>query len=1723
MAKSNESSVYEQLNKLQQGLKIQIEKSHSNFKKSPKERLTWSYIDMKITLLDQLWEKFQNNHMKMIETSQCGDEDIFDIYSEGEDEYISAKETMLRKQSEIPRPVTSNKDSEISSQQIKLPAIQIPTFDGNYSEWIPFYDQFVSLIHYNKTLSKVNKLHLLKQNLKGEAASLLKHIPVTESNYESAWLKLKDRYSNKRVIINSYLQRLMSLKTITNENSVFIKNLLDSTTECLSGLNGIGVNTESWDPIIIYLLTSKLDTETLRGWEQEISKYESERLPTFEELTKYLESRFRSLERIQSTKGNLRTLAKPTITDKRVFYNAPKEGCILCGEDHYIYKCQDFVKYPLQEKKSFIEKNHLCFNCLIPNHGVKQCKQKARCRICGKRHHTLIHTEYRNVKTPENYERQDNSTLEHIQPTKSRENENIATHYAMESRVQHTTNILLATALVKVTAENGRRLQLRALIDQGSEGSFITERATQALGLKKQTINGTISGLGNNIVMHTRHIVSLNLQSEHDKMFNLPVKAYVLKTLTRLLPSTQIDMRWKHLQGLQLADPNYGTPASVDLLLGAEVYSNIILEGVQLGSSHTPLAQNTRLGWILSGEVKSINNSTHNVINMHLSTQPEDNDNLQRFWELESGDTYKLKKQLTEEEERCEKNYKETYTRDSDGRYIVEIPLKQKNLDYGNTKQIARRRLEYLEKRLDKDEELKTEYTKVLMEYIQLNHMEEITNHENETTQNSFYMPHHAVIRPDKSTSKVRIVFDASCKGPNGKSLNDNMLIGPKLQQDLRQLVMRWRRSEIAFIADCVKMYRQIKVTNESADYQRILWRVNGEVREFRLTRVTFGTASAPFLATKTLQQLAIDEEKSFPIASKVAKEDFYMDDLLSGADNLKDAIEVHTQMTNLMKAGGFELQKWASNNLEFEKHVENGEPKADDTYILKTETIIKTLGIKWNKNSDRFQYDINLRPVTKPVTKRFILGEISRLFDPMGWLAPVIVVAKIIIQNLWLARVGWDEEVPRDVETEWFNFCNDLKQAENIYIERWLNTNNNDKKVELHGYSDASQKAYAAAVYLRVVKVDGTITVRLVTAKTRVAPIKTVSIPRLELCGAVLLTKLLYKVAECLSVSHADIHAYTDSTIVLAWLQCHPSRWKTFIANRTSEILTILPANCWNYVESAQNPADVASRGASPSQLLQSDLWWTGPEDLLKENITYKQLQENTTDLEKKKEKVNVFNNIVTETEQFDLLKRYSNITKLLRVTAYILRIFTKQKSSEIHLTGLEIDKAREVCIKLCQKEAFEDEIERIKTNKNLRKDSKLRSLNAFIDEKGIIRVGGRLEKSNLPDFTKHQIILPGNHAFTKLILTDYHIRTLHGGPTMLLSNLRRRYWIVHAKSLVRKVVHQCIKCARFRANTRNQMMGSLPDARVTPCKPFLHSGVDFAGPIDLRLSKGRGCKTQKGYIAIFICMVTKAIHIEIVTSLNTQDFIAAFKRFVARRGHCSDMWSDNGTNLTAGNKELKSLFDKSTENIQQEIENTLANDGTTWHHIPPSAPHFGGLWEAGVKSIKFHLRRILGNSTLTYEEMSTVTSQIEACLNSRPISPMSDDPTDFLPLTPAHFLLGEPQTLVPEESYLNSSINHLSRWQLTQRMFQDFWRRWSSEYLSRLQQRPKWMTKQQNFKTGDLVLLKDENLPPSKWSLGRVIEIHPGKDNLVRVISVKCKNSIIKRPITKVCFLPN
>lgn len=415
--------------------------------------------------------------------------------------------------------------------------------------------------------------------------------------------------------------------------------------------------------------------------------------------------------------------------------------------------------------------------------------------------------------------------------------------------------------------------------------------------------------------------------------------------------------------------------------------------------------------------------------------------------------------------------------------------------------------------------------------------------------------------------------------------------------------------------------------------------------------------------------------------------------------------------------------------------------------------------------------------------------------------------------------------------------------------------------------------------------------------------------------------------------------------------------------------------------------------------------------------------------------------------------------------------------------LSVQELNNSSLLLTRLVQRESFSNEYNNLKRKILLNSSGAISRLNIFLDDKDIIRVGGRL--SNSPDFhydKKHPVLLCSKHYFTLLLFQHQHRLLLHAGPLLLLANMRENWWPLGGRNLARKVVHQCVRCTRLKGKTITPIMGNLPSERLEPGFPFIRCGVDYLGPVLILNRKGRGSKLEKGYISLFVCFVTRAIHLELVSSLTSQDYILALKRFISRRGKPIQIFSDNGKNFVGAMKELQSMFESNSNNIVD----ALANENIQFKFIPPYAPHFGGLWEAGVKSCKYHLRRVVGMANLTYEEFSTVLSQIEAVLNSRPIYPMSSDPHDLLPLTPAHFLIGRPLTAPAAPELRNVSGNSLTRFQRVEQIKQHFWQRWSTSYIAELQKRSKWKTNAQDITLNTLVLIKDDNLPPLKWRLG-------------------------------------
>ncbi|XP_055591351.1 uncharacterized protein LOC129743382 [Uranotaenia lowii] len=487
---------------------------------------------------------------------------------------------------------------------------------------------------------------------------------------------------------------------------------------------------------------------------------------------------------------------------------------------------------------------------------------------------------------------------------------------------------------------------------------------------------------------------------------------------------------------------------------------------------------------------------------------------------------------------------------------------------------------------------------------------------------------------------------------------------------------------------------------------------------------------------------------------------------------------------------------------------------------------------------------------------------------------------------------------------------------------------------------------------------------------------------------------------------------------------------------------------------------------------------------------------------------------------EELPVFSKFENFRKLQRVIAYVWRYSTniKKKSEDDRElrefpTVSEMRMAMMLIIRAIQSQCFMDEIQGIKCGKP---SKRLEKLSPFLDDCGCLRVGGRLEHSNLPYATKHQFILPNEHPLVQSLIASLHREHLHGGPSALMAILRSQFWVLSARSNVRKITRSCVQCFKVNPRLLDQYMGDLPRSRTERSPAFLKVGVDFAGPIFLKQNQ-RKASPVKGYICVFVCLVTKSLHLEVVENLATEAFIACLHRFVGRRGLPEIIFSDNGTNFVGAKHELHQLYSMLKDQLtQQKISEFCLPKEISWEMIPPNAPHMGGIWEAGVKSVKTILKKVTKDARLNFVEFQTLLIRIEALLNSRPLYLNPDA------LTPGHFIADRPLLAIPEPTCDGIPENRLSRWQYVQVLRNQFWKRWSQEYLTELQGRAKWTKKTPNIRPGMVVLVKDDNLPPQSWKLGVIEQTFPGKDGCVRVVNLRTRNGSIKRPIHKLAPLP-
>ena len=1085
-----------------------------------------------------------------------------------------------------------------------------------------------------------------------------------------------------------------------------------------------------------------------------------------------------------------------------------------------------------------------------------------------------------------------------------------------------------------------------------------------------------------------------------------------------------------------------------------------------------------------------------------------------------------------------------------DGHYQIGIPWKKNCPHLPNNYSMALSRLRSLGKRLVADPELFDRYKGKIRDMISQGHAIEVLDQSEKDQSKVWYIPHHCV------TEKFRVVFD--CAGQfKGTSLNQQILQGPDNTNNLVGVLTRFRKHPVAVVGDVRAMFMQVKVDPLDQSALRFLWWTDDDPtkdpKEYQLTVHCFGLTSSPSVAGFALRRTAEDNRSQLEDeVRQVVYKNIYVDDLLVSTPDEDTAKTLIKGLVSLLKEGGFELAKFSSNNVSVLEALPNDCLTPALTEVdFRVEELPdhQALGLVWEPQGDYLR--IKVAMLSYPSTRRGLLSLVMSLFDPLGVVSPFLLPLKLQLQRLSKLGLGWDAQIPEEERVVWERLMKGFSKLSQICVPRTFQGLTNSAENQLHVFADASNSGIGAICYLRT-RINNTHFISFVMGKSRVAPIKPMSTPRMELSAAVIAVRLAKFVQRELDLYLMETVFWSDSTTVLSYLRNTSKRRPIFETNRINLIREFSSVNQWRWVDTANNPADLYSRGVAPLQVYKSEKWLKGPTFLLdpectwpaKKSFVEQALDEDASELPPISE-INLCVNssrVVSLKEGAigRLITRFSELSRAVRVAAWLLRLKSELRRrveggsrrpiSDV-IDAREYDVALLSLIALVQRQEFPGLVEVLASHtyyelaageRGTEQQGQLKPMLKccpFV-ENGLLRVGGRLQRSSEPHDVKHPIILPKNSHLTGLIIMHVHQRSGHCGATYVTNELRQRYWVLgHERTVKHFIKELCMACRNRRASPGSQIMSPLPSARVeSDRRLFTATGVDFMGPIAVKCRRN----VLKRYCCLFTCLASRASHIEVAGDLTTGSFLMALRRFLATRGASTEtIYCDNATNFVGARTELQRGLERLK---RKEIMNELAPRGIEFRHSPPLASHQGGVWEAIIRLVRKALNAVMTDRYYrnpTDEELLTFLKEVELILNCRPLTRFSPDPEDWRALTPMTLLNGCKNAALPMGVFANSDGLRAS-YRATQRQADLFWQRWRSEYLSMLQRRHKWLVPRANIKPNTLVLLCDDAAPRGHWSKAIVTSVIYDRDKVCRRVVVRTPNGKeCVRDIRKICVL--
>lgn len=1649
-------------------------------------------------------------------------------------------------------------ERELASRHAQSQRSALPEFSGDPKEW-PI---FISAYYYSTEdcgYSDQENLIRLQKSLKGQARVDVEGLLLSPETVFEALQTLELIYGSPETIIHTQLKVLREWPVVKEDDLHGLTRLALKVRNICAIIRACRMPAHLSNPELIQETVEKLPSSLKLNWA--LHKLSLERAPNMTVFSDWLytmgtaatlvtspivqaanesnnksrnQSKSKGRVLVQSTRqltpASLDNVAKGDANNKEV-----KRVCKSCEGNHELSLCPKFKTMDVQERWRFVVNFKLCRIC-FGNHLSFRCKKRRSCGInsCERKHNPLLHEE---SKKNDGAKPCDGSVDAHVSQnsaTTSNNVQSISNATICHNRNQGDESVYFRIIPVTLYSAN-RSIDTYAFLDEGSSVTLMEKSLANQLQLHgpseplclKWTGDTTREEIGS-----CRVNVEISERNNHEIKFVLND----VRTIANLdLPSQscqakEMCKKYNHLKELPIIPYKNAKP---ELLIGMNNWKVAVPISVREGNWQDPIAVKTRLGWVVCGSKSASKNQGR--LNLHTCRCEHRDEKLHQmvksFFSSESFGTKPDVKMLQSDEDiRAEHVMRSTIKFKGD-HYEAGILWRIDNFTMPETIGMAERRLQCLERKMRKDANLAEDVKRQITEYQAKGYIRKMTRDEIKNPDfRAWYLPLFVVEHPFKK--KRRLVWDAAAK-VREVSFNSYTVPGPDIIPPLPNILFKFRQHQVAICGDLREMYHQVRIASIDKNVLRFLWRdkPTDAIEVFTADVWLFGLNCAGTVAQRVVNINAERYKNTFPEAAVAIQMSHYRDDWLGSYRTVEEALRIAKDVRYVHSQGGFEMRNWLSNSSEVLMGLNvklHGEVKSNFMPMsLQTE---KVLGMFWCPNNDEILFMLNRRRIDvnkllgeEPPTKRIMLRTVMLVFDPIGLISFVMVLGKMLIQETWRKSVGWDESVDTEIHEKWKIWMRLLLKIEDYRIPRcYTKCRKVPNTIELHTFTDASEVAYAAVSYFRFVY-DQHAEVALVTSKTRVAANKPISIPRLELLGAVLGARLASTVVESHTFKINRRYFWSDSKTVLLWLRSEARKYQSFVALRIGELLELTEADEWRWVSTKMNVADNATKWRDEYSQATIINWFQGPEFLRLNDVSWPKSdfdnEDGLTDVELRTQnshvEIKLMPCVTVDVSHFSRWIRLLNAQiRLMRTMLWFSLLREKVNLPSGPCTSEEVKKAENTLFRKAQLDIWKNDIIKLLSGNAVDVSDQLRCLTPYLDDNGVLRSQGRIDNAAfVDDDVKRKIVLPPNHHVTRLVVAAYHERFLHQNNETVINELRQRFIILRVRQVFKSVRAGCQKCKITNAKPKPPMMGELPPARLAAyVRPFSYVGLDYFGPLEIVI----GRRVEKRWVALFTCMTVRAVHLELASNLSSSSSIMCLRNFMNRRGEPVEIFSDNGTNFRGASAELiKEMKKLDNESFQS------AYPGIKWSFNPPSSPHMGGVWERLVRSIKSNIVEVLPVRRPTEEVLRSFLIEVENIINSRPLTHVPVDPLDREAITPNHFILGSSSGVrtigVPE----SSGDTLLNSWRKSRALANDFWHRWVMEFLPDLCRRTKWYTPAEPLKPGDLVIVIDSKNEMGRWPKAIVEEVFIGKDGQTRSARIKTSVGKYIRPTVKLAKL--